>query len=57
MADPLARTLAAEWFRPNEFATISGFSQTAGSLGAIVATAPLAMLVEAIGWRASFVGA
>jgi sugar phosphate permease len=47
--------LAAEWFRPNEFATISGWSQTVGSLGALVATTPLAMLVEEIGWRASFV--
>jgi sugar phosphate permease len=47
--------LAAEWFRPNEFATISGWSQTAGSLGAIVATSPLAILVEGFGWRASFV--
>jgi hypothetical protein len=46
--------LAAEWFRPNEFATISGFSQTAGSLGAIAATTPLALLVEGIGWRSSF---
>ena len=46
--------LASEWFRPNEFGTVSGLSQTAGALGAIVATSPLALLVEGLGWRASF---
>lgn len=47
--------LAAEWFRPDEFATISGWGQTVGNVGALVAASPLAMLVEAIGWRQSFV--
>lgn len=47
--------LAAEWFRPDEFATISGLSQTVGNVGALVAASPLALLVEAIGWRQSFV--
>ena len=47
--------LAAEWFRTDEFATISGWSQTVGSLGALVGTTPLALLVEGLGWRASFV--
>lgn len=47
--------LAAEWFRPDEFATISGWSQTVGNVGALVAASPLALLVEAIGWRQSFV--
>jgi MFS family permease len=47
--------LAAEWFRPNEFGTVSGLSQTVGSLGGLVATTPLALLVEGIGWRGSFV--
>jgi sugar phosphate permease len=48
-------TLAAEWFRPDEFATVSGLSQTIGNLGGLVAASPLALLVEAIGWRQSFV--
>jgi len=47
--------LAAEWFRTDEFATISGWSQTVGSLGALVGTTPLALLVEGVGWRSAFV--
>jgi sugar phosphate permease len=46
--------LAAEWFRPAEFATLSGFTQTVGNAGALVAAAPLALLVEAVGWRLTF---
>jgi sugar phosphate permease len=48
--------LAAEWFRTDEFATVSGGSQSVGSLGALVGTTPLALLVEEVGWRLSFVG-
>ncbi len=48
-------SLAAEWFRQDEFATVSGLSQTIGNLGGLAAAAPLAVLVEAIGWRQSFV--
>ncbi len=47
--------LAAEWSRPDEFATISGWSQTVGNVGALVASSPLALLVETLGWRESFV--
>lgn len=47
--------LAAEWFRADEFATVSGFTQTVGNVGGLVAASPLALLVEAIGWRQSFV--
>lgn len=47
--------LAAEWFRAGEFGTISGWSQTVGNVGALVASSPLAVLVEAVGWRQSFV--
>lgn len=50
-----ALRLAAEWFRTDEFATVSGWSQTVGSMGALVGTAPLAILVEAVDWRFSFV--
>lgn len=46
--------LAAEWFRSDEFATVSGASQAIGSLGALVGTTPLALLVEAVGWRGAF---
>jgi len=48
-------SLAAEWFRPDEFGTISGWTQTVGNIGGLVAASPLALLVEAIGWRRSFV--
>lgn len=47
--------LVAEWVRPHEFATVSGLSQTVGSVGALVASSPLAWLVEGFGWRQSFV--
>jgi sugar phosphate permease len=47
-------SLAAAWFRPDEFATISGLAQTVGNVGGLVAAAPLALLVEAVGWRGSF---
>jgi sugar phosphate permease len=47
--------LCAEWFRTDEFATVSGWSQSVGSLGALVGTTPMALLVERIGWRQSFV--
>jgi sugar phosphate permease len=48
-------SLAAAWFRPDEFATVSGLSQTIGNIGGLVAASPLALLVEAVGWRTSFV--
>ncbi len=47
--------LAAEWFRPDEFATVAGASQSVGSLGALAGTTPLALLVEQMGWRNAFV--
>lgn len=48
--------LAAAWFRTDEFATISGGSQMIGSLGALAATTPLAVLADAFGWRGTFAG-
>jgi sugar phosphate permease len=48
-------TLAAEWYRPEQFATISGFTQTIGNIGALMASSPLALTVEAVGWRSAFV--
>lgn len=48
-------SLAARWFRPNEFAMVSGLTQTVGNLGALIAAAPLALMVDAMGWRWSFV--
>jgi sugar phosphate permease len=48
-------TLAAEWYRPERFATISGFTQTVGNVGSLMASTPLALAVEAVGWRSAFV--
>jgi sugar phosphate permease len=48
-------TLATAWYRPEQFATISGLTQTIGNLGALMASSPLALAVEAIGWRSAFV--
>jgi sugar phosphate permease len=42
------------WFKPTQFATISGLTGLTGNLGGIMATTPLAFLVTATGWRNSF---
>ncbi len=44
----------ALWFPPARLATVSGLYFSAGSLGALMASAPLAWANAAIGWRASF---
>ena len=48
-------TLAAAWFRPAEFATVTGWTQLVANLGALAASSPLALVVEAFGWRLAFV--
>jgi MFS family permease len=50
---PLA--LYATRFPPDRFATVASFQYGLGTLGTLVATAPFAWAVAAIGWRASFV--
>jgi len=39
------------WFSPNTFATLSGIIFSIGTLGNMLATTPLALLVEHVGWR------
>ena len=46
--------LFTEWFSPGEFATLSGFILAVGTLGNMMATFPLVLLISSIGWRASF---
>lgn len=46
--------LLTHWFEPLIFATLSGLVISVGTLGNIVATTPLVMLVEHMGWRNSF---
>src|SRR5207245_6959902 len=41
-------------FAPERFAFMAGASQVAGYLGGLLATAPLAIGVQLLGWRGSF---
>ncbi len=51
---PLA--IYARWFPPKRFSTLAGLHVGIGSLGALLATAPLANAAAIFGWRTSFVG-
>ncbi len=46
--------LVSDWFTPRTFATLSGVVFSIGTLGNIIATTPLVLLVEQVGWRHSF---
>jgi len=48
-------SLIAAWLEPDEFATAAGWTQTVGNVGGLAASTPLALLVEAAGWRETFV--
>lgn len=45
----------ASWFRANEFATVSGMAIFISSSGTLLASTPLSIAVEVIGWRGSFI--
>ncbi|HZV82550.1 MAG TPA: MFS transporter [Geobacteraceae bacterium] len=47
-------TIFTRWFSKQEFGRVSGFMVAVGNLGNLAATAPLALAVAAVGWRASF---
>lgn len=47
--------LAANWFAADRFALLTGLLITIGMLGAIGAEAPLALLIESIGWRSCMI--
>jgi MFS family permease len=42
------------WWPPQRFATVSGVFFATGSLGALAAATPLALLETAVGWRTAF---
>jgi sugar phosphate permease len=42
------------WFSPRAFATLAGILVAFGSIGNLVATTPLVLLVEQMGWRSGF---
>lgn len=46
--------LYARWYPPQRFSVLAGIQQGVGTIGTLVATAPLAYLAAQIGWRASF---
>ena len=46
--------LIGQWFSAREFATLSGVLAAFGTVGNILATTPLALLVQAMGWRRAF---
>jgi sugar phosphate permease len=41
----------ANWFRPNEYATMTGYTVAAAGAGGILATTPLALAIDRVGWR------
>jgi sugar phosphate permease len=47
-------TVFSHWFSKQEFGRVSGFMVAVGNLGNLLATAPLALAVAAVGWRSSF---
>lgn len=42
------------WFRPNQFATMTGLTILVGNIGGALGTVPMALLVTGFGWRNSF---
>ncbi|QLD85850.1 MFS transporter [Natronomonas halophila] len=46
----------ANWFRPTEFARMSGFTLAVSGFGGVLATTPLALAVSAFGWRPTLTG-
>lgn len=48
--------LYARWFPPERFSTFAGIHLGVGSLGALLATAPLAFGAATFGWRMLFLG-
>ncbi len=47
--------IIGEWYRMKEFATMGGILLAVGGMGWLMATAPLALLINCLGWRAAFV--
>src|SRR5262245_30415931 len=46
--------LYARWFPPERFSTFAGIHLGVGTLGALLATAPLAFAAASVGWRTAF---
>lgn len=50
-----AVVLIARWFSPARFAGMSSIFLSGGNIGALLATAPIALLAAWLGWRGAFV--
>ena len=46
--------IISQWFRVDEFATLTGVLFAVGNIGALVSAYPLAAMVSAFGWRSTF---
>jgi sugar phosphate permease len=46
--------ILTEWFRPNEFAGMTGILLALGGVGSLISTTPLALMTEQFGWRFAF---
>jgi len=46
--------ILSRWYREDEFATMSGLTNSIGNLGGFLAQTPLAVLVVAVTWRHTF---
>ena len=49
-----AMKIFAIWYRKDQFATCSGILLAVGNMGALLSTAPLMLMVSAMGWREAF---
>ena len=49
--------LATRWFKPNQFAVVTGLALCLGILGALSAGVPLRLLMNLFGWRTVIFGA
>ena len=52
-----ALKIAAAWFPPSYFATLSAATAAVGVLGGLVGTAPVAWLASRLGWRGALTAA
>jgi predicted MFS family arabinose efflux permease len=50
-----ALKIAANWFPPSQFGMMSALTATVGVLGALIGSAPFAVLVAALSWRGALI--
>ena len=47
--------ICTEWFEPKKFAAMSGLTLLIGNTGALLASTPLALMADRLGWRTAFI--